>query len=122
MQAYCGWKQREDLLLSFRRSIGALRGDERRSPGAVQEARAYNTIVAAGYAALIVARQASVYDATQGLQHAWCDDVSRTVVPTTVADQAADRIHAFTTHALDALGHPDPKPVPAHPEEFANAR
>src|SRR5271165_5094567 len=52
MQAYCGWKQREDLLLSFRRSIGALRVGERRSPGAAREARAYNTIVVAGYAAL----------------------------------------------------------------------
>jgi hypothetical protein len=31
-------------------------------------------------------------------------------------------LRAFTTHALDALGHPDPKPVPAHSEEFGNAR
>jgi hypothetical protein len=69
--------------------------------------------------ALMVAGQASVYDATQGLQQALCDDVSGTP---TVADQAADRIRAFTTYALDALGHPNPKPVPAHSEEFGNAR
>ena len=70
----------------------------------------------------MVAGQASVYDATQGLQQALRDDVSRTVAAPAIADQAADRIRAFTTHALDALGRPDPKPAPAHSEDFGNAR